>query len=110
MSQQIVLFGAGAAGGYALRHLRAKGVEPVTMVDNLPAKWGVSIKGSTCVDGIEGVRIMDPESAHEKFPDAEWVATASNTTIAAVLEVLEDPQSRWHKKSKAVITKKKKKK
>ena len=79
---QIILLGAGAAGGYALRHLRSKGIEPLAVVDNSPSKWGLSIKGSTCADGIEGIQIMDPKSAHDKFPDAEWVACAISRPAA----------------------------
>lgn len=79
---RIVLFGAGAAGGYALKHLRSKGIEPLAIVDNRAAKWGTIIPGNTCRDGISGIRIMDPESAHEKYPDAEWVACAISRPAA----------------------------
>ena len=82
LSSKIVLFGAGAAGGYALKHLRERGIEPVAVVDNRPEKWGATIQGDTCREGISGIRIMDPEMAHERFPDAECVASAISRPAA----------------------------
>jgi FkbM family methyltransferase len=72
-SMSIVLFGAGATGGYATRYLREHGIEPVAIVDNCAAKWGTEMLG---------IRIMDPESAQQKFPDDEWVATAISRPAA----------------------------
>jgi FkbM family methyltransferase len=72
-SMSIVLFGAGAAGGYVLKHLRSQGTDPVAIVDTRAAKWGTDLMG---------IRIMDPDSAQHKFPDAEWVACAISRPAA----------------------------
>lgn len=65
MSDQIVLFGAGAAGRYALRHLREKGITPVRFADNDPAKWDQL---------IDGIQITSPDRARQEHPEAIWVA------------------------------------
>ena len=80
--EQIILFGAGACGGYVLRHLRARGVEPAAVVDNRPEKWGTSVSRGTCMDGIEGVGIMSPEAALQRFRSATWVACAISRPAA----------------------------
>jgi len=82
LRQKIVLYGAGACGGYALRHLRAKGIEPLAIVDSNSAKWGTAMPKSTLRDGIEGIEIISPEVAKVLYPDAEWVACAISRPAA----------------------------
>lgn len=73
MSDNLVLFGAGACGRYALKFLREKGIEPYAFVDNNEAKWGTS---------IEGVSVFSPEEVLEFKPNSEWVATAISRPAA----------------------------
>lgn len=72
MSQQIVLFGAGAAGHYALKHLRSQGIEPLCFADN-NKKFG---------EEIDGVIIGLPETVKQQYPDATWVACAISRPAA----------------------------
>ena len=78
---QIVLFGAGSAGGYVLRHLRARGVEPVAVVDSDSSKWGQTIGGCLLRDAID-IPVTSPTESLERFPDAEWVACAISRPAA----------------------------
>lgn len=84
MSESIILFGAGSAGRYALKHLRAQGIEPVAFADNDSLKQGTE---------IDGVPVYSPEECNLRFPDAVWVATAISrpaaTEIRAHLNLIE---------------------
>lgn len=84
MGETLILFGAGAAGSYALKHLRAQGIEPVTFADNDSLKQGTE---------IDGVPVYSPEECNLRFPDAVWVATAISrpaaTEIRAHLSLVE---------------------
>jgi FkbM family methyltransferase len=73
MKELLVLFGAGAAGGYALKFLRDKGIEPSAFADNDPWKW----QGE-----IEDVTILDPKGCLNHYPDATWVACAISRPAA----------------------------
>lgn len=73
MSEMLVLFGAGAAGRYALRFLREKGIEPVAFADNDEAKW------DTIVDGV---RVNEPSGVWRDHYDAVWVACAISRSAA----------------------------
>lgn len=73
MSESLVLFGAGAAGRYALKHLREAGFEPIAFADNDSRKWDTA---------IDEVRVMSLGSAHQIYPDATWVATAISRPAA----------------------------
>ena len=82
MNEKIILFGAGACGSYALRHLRAQGIEPVAIVDSRQEKWGTMMPSSTLRDGIEGIEIVGPSVAKTLYPDAVWVACAISRPAA----------------------------
>jgi len=82
LRQKIVLYGAGACGGYVLRHLRAKGIEPLAIVDSDSSKWGTTMSKSTMRDGIEGIEIISPDVAKVLYLDAEWVACAISRPAA----------------------------
>jgi len=73
VSDNLVLFGAGACGRYALKFLREKGIEPYAFVDNNEAKWGTL---------IEGVSVFSPEEVLEFKPNSTWVATAISRPAA----------------------------
>lgn len=83
MSQQIVLFGAGAAGRYALKHLRSQGIEPLCFADNDRTKFGTF---------IDGLMVSSPAQAQDEWPDATWVTTAisrpSATEIRAEMKAM----------------------
>lgn len=66
MKQKIVLFGAGGTTRYAVRALLRPEFEPVAIVDNAPATWN---------SAIDGIRVMDVETALHKFPGVPWVAS-----------------------------------
>lgn len=83
----LVLYGAGAAGGYVLRHLRRQGISPLAIVDSNPTKWNQTFPSSTLRDGISGVPILSPQSALASFPDAEWVACAISRPAATEIRV-----------------------
>lgn len=61
----IVLFGAGNAGVYALRHLKSQGIVPDCFADNNPSKQGLT---------LGGLPVFSPQWARTHFPDARWVA------------------------------------
>lgn len=73
---QLVLLGAGGAGGYALKHLRAQGIEPVAFADNDERKW------ESYVDGLQ---VFSPDHAAMFIEDATWIATAIRRPAAAEL-------------------------
>ena len=79
----LILYGAGACGGYVIKHLRSKGIEPAAIVDSSQSKWGTDLMG---------MQILSPEDALILHPDAEWVATAisrpSATEIRAAIKAL----------------------
>lgn len=64
---KFVLFGAGAAGTYALKHLRGRGEDVVAFADTDKNKQGKE---------IDGITVMDPTLCLLKYPKAKWVATA----------------------------------
>ena len=68
-----ILFGAGSAGRYAVRHLVSKGIHPCGFADNDTSKWGC---------GIEGLRVEGPTTCHKMYPEATWVATAISRPAA----------------------------
>ncbi len=63
---RFVLYGAGAAGRYTLKHLASKGNNQVVFADTDPSKWGKSINDAP---------VMSPTAAKILCPDATWVAT-----------------------------------
>lgn len=71
--EQIILFGAGSAGRYALKYLRSQGVEPVCFADNDERKW---------LTGIDGVGVTAPVLIKGMYPDATCVATAISRPAA----------------------------
>lgn len=73
VNDQIILFGAGAAGHYALKHLRAQGIQPVAFVDNDPAKQDKD---------DDEIGIFPPDHALKAWPDATWVAAAISRPAA----------------------------
>lgn len=73
MSESLVLHGAGACGGYALKHLRSQGIEPLAFADNDPSKQGTT---------IDGVRVLSVQDADREFAWAQWVATAISRPAA----------------------------
>lgn len=75
MSQMLVLFGAGSAGRYALKHLRSQGIEPLCFADNDRAKIGTF---------IDGVMVTTPAQAEDEWASREplWVATAISRPAA----------------------------
>ena len=75
----LVLYGAGACGGYVLKHLRSKGIEPASIVDSDQRKWG---------SDFNGVMIFSPEDATAEYPDAEWVATAISRPAATEIRAI----------------------
>lgn len=75
MKESIILFGAGSAGRYALKNLRAQGIEPVAFADNDHSKHGTE---------IDGIPVAAPESVMLLF-DAVWVATAISRPAATEL-------------------------
>ena len=79
----LILYGAGACGGYVIRSLRRKGIEPAAIVDSSQSKWGTDLMG---------MQILSPEDALILHPDAEWVATAISrpaaTEIRAAIKAL----------------------
>ena len=72
---QLVLFGAGGAGGYALKHLRSQGIEPVCFADNNDDLWSDLVKPP----------IKSPHQALLAFPEATWVVTAIRRPAAVEL-------------------------
>lgn len=72
-NQQIVLFGAGACGRYALKHLRSLGIEPVAFADNDPSKHGTE---------IGGVPVLSAYEADKAFKWPQWVACAISRPAA----------------------------
>lgn len=66
-----ILFGAGAAGRYALKFLREQGQEILCFADNH--------KGG---DILEGVVVLGPELAAKNNPDATWIACAISRPAA----------------------------
>lgn len=74
MDEQIVLMGAGAAGTYALRFLRERGVEPLCFADNNADKWGTT---------LHGIPVVNPYSVND--PGATWVACAISRPAAPEL-------------------------
>jgi FkbM family methyltransferase len=70
---QLILFGAGAAGHYAIKHLRAQGIEPLAFVDNDPMKQNTI---------IEGMRVYAPTASRVSNPAYTWVATAISRPAA----------------------------
>jgi FkbM family methyltransferase len=84
MSGGLVLFGAGAAGRYALRHLQKKGILPCCFADNDDTLWNeyVEINGWEQRGGQSHVPIHSPSEARRMFPDAEWVACAISRPAA----------------------------
>lgn len=72
----VVLFGAGAAGRYALKHLRERGENVVCFADNDVCKSGTY---------IDGVLVWRPLIARETYPDATWIACAISRPAAPEL-------------------------
>lgn len=70
---KIVLYGAGACGRYAIKHLATKGIIPVALVDSDSSKWGTR---------VEGLKVMSPEDADREFAFAQWVACAISRPAA----------------------------
>lgn len=68
-----ILYGAGAAGRYALKYLRGRGEEVVAFADNNPA---------TQNGDIQNVPILSPVDAQAQYPDAKWVACAISRPAA----------------------------
>jgi FkbM family methyltransferase len=60
-NNKLILFGAGCLGKKMLTGLRKVGIEPIFVSDNNPTKWNQS---------IDGVGILPPEEAAEKFSDS----------------------------------------
>lgn len=71
----LILFGAGSAGRYALRFLREKGIAPLCFADNDVSKQGTS---------IDGIGILSPEDALAFFhgDDIKWIACAISRPAA----------------------------
>lgn len=69
----IVLFGAGSAGRYALKHLRAQGIEPIGFADNDEHKWAIN---------IDNLPVMSVEYALDHSPDATWICAAISRPAA----------------------------
>jgi len=72
VNECFVLFGAGAAGRYALKYLRERGDHVIAFADNDPAKHGMA---------IEGVPVRSPQSAKRDFV-CTWIATAISRPAA----------------------------
>jgi len=75
VSEQIILFGAGAAGRYALKHLREKGsdIDIAGFADNEEAKQGTA---------IDRIGVMSPEYMRNLWSDATWVCCAISRPAA----------------------------
>lgn len=71
--EKLILFGAGSAGRYALKHLRSKGIEPLCFADTNRAKI------AECIDNL---MVSPPMMAQDEWPDATWVATAISRPAA----------------------------
>lgn len=74
-SESIILFGAGSAGRYALKHLRAQGIEPLCFADNDRAKFGTF---------IDGLMVTSPAQAEDEWAsrDPQWVCCAISRPAA----------------------------
>lgn len=72
VSNGIILFGAGSAGKYALKHLREQGVEPVSFADNDCRKWDTK---------IDGVDVGSPKDL-SVMADVVWVCCAISRPAA----------------------------
>lgn len=73
MGELLILYGAGATGWYVLRHLRARGIEPIAIVDSDPTKWGQI---------FHGIEITSPHGAKRLYPNAIWIACAISRPAA----------------------------
>jgi FkbM family methyltransferase len=73
MSSQLVLFGAGHTGKWALRNLLSQGLQAVAFADNDPKKQGTLIDGLKCYS-VEDARVL--------YPDASWVVTVLSRPAA----------------------------
>jgi FkbM family methyltransferase len=69
----LILFGAGAAGRYALKYMREQGEDILCFADNDPVKAG-SI--------LEGTAVLSPQLAAKNNPDATWIACAISRPAA----------------------------
>jgi len=71
----VILFGAGIFAPPALQALRQRGLEPVCVCDNAPAKQGTEVMG---------VPVLSPDAARERFPGAIVVITAAPKYLDAI--------------------------
>jgi FkbM family methyltransferase len=68
--RNVVLFGAGGLGKQTLACLRSIGIEPRTVSDNDPARWGTQ---------LDGANVVAPEAAARAFgADALFIVTIWN--------------------------------
>lgn len=80
--QKIILYGAGACGGYAIKYLATKGIIPVALVDSDSTKFGTR---------VEEMSIIPRDEAHRRFPEAQWVACAiSRPAATEIREIIRD--------------------
>src|ERR1700690_153364 len=77
-NKPLVLFGAGTTGRTVQRRLQAGGQSALCFVDNDAAKQGTT---------MEGIPVLSPASAFQKYPDPStlWVASVMRPEYKEIL-------------------------